>query len=374
MRLIANILNHDDAVEFSYFLTKEGIRNHLDESNGNGSLLWIIQEDQVASALEWYNEFKKDTKNPLFRGYKKLAINEIQDLKKKEEAPKIIHSKKQANEKKASVSTFFLIVCALLFFSRFMVPSALEKQNTTENIPIIFSSPVYESLMFDFPKYFQLMKIIIFQYSTQNSPNQEEIKILEKKALNTPYWDGFYDELLLYLQGNGDEIHFNAPLFEQIRKGEVWRAFTPCLLHADIFHIFFNMFWLLVLGPPIEKNIGKGRFILFILIAGILSNFTQYFVSGPNFLGFSGVVAALLGFTWMRQKMYPWEDYHTHQGVFLILTLGIFLMVFLQLISFYLELKGQAPIAAGIANTAHLSGLIIGLCVGRFKCMSVKSG
>ena len=100
MRLIANILNHDDAVEFSYFLTKEGIRNHLDDSNGNGSLLWIIQEDQVASALEWYNEFKKDTKNPLFRGYKKLAINEIQDLKKKKKLRKLFIPKNKRTKKK----------------------------------------------------------------------------------------------------------------------------------------------------------------------------------------------------------------------------------------------------------------------------------
>jgi len=230
--------------------------------------------------------------------------------------------------------------------------------------------------MYDFPKAYQTLENLLILYNSSELENPdslpEEGKVLEKKRLNTPYWDGAYDELLLSFQNPDIEITFTAPMFEQIKQGQLWRLLTPCLLHADIFHIFFNMFWLLVLGPPMERNLGKLRFIFFIILVGIISNTGQYLISGPNFLGFSGVIAGMLGFTWMRQKLYPWEDYHTSAGIFLILSIGIFLMFFLQLASFYVEVQGRPPIASGIANTAHIIGLILGGCLGKLKLFTLR--
>ena len=104
--------------------------------------------------------------------------------------------------------------------------------------------------------------------------------------------------------------------FEKIRQGEVWRLFTPCLLHFDFLHILFNMAWLWILGKQIEERIHWKKLGLLILIVGIVSNTAQYLVSGPSFLGFSGIVVGMAGFIWMRQRNAPWEGYPLSRIVF----------------------------------------------------------
>ncbi len=39
-------------------------------------------------------------------------------------------------------------------------------------------------------------------------------------------------------------------------QGEYWRLFTALFLHAGSAHLFFNLFALYVLGPPLERSIG----------------------------------------------------------------------------------------------------------------------
>ena len=99
------------------------------------------------------------------------------------------------------------------------------------------------------------------------------------------------------------------PCSKKSRREKYWRLFTPCLLHNDIFHIFFNMIWLVVLGKQMEMRLSLFRYALFILIAAVVTNTAQYLMSGSNFIGFSGVLCAMLTFIWMRQKKTAWEGY-----------------------------------------------------------------
>ena len=69
------------------------------------------------------------------------------------------------------------------------------------------------------------------------------------------------------------------------------------------------MIWLAVLGRQMELRLGGFRYLLFILITGIISNIVQYMMSGPNFLGYSGILCAMLSFIWVRQKKAAWEGY-----------------------------------------------------------------
>ena len=53
------------------------------------------------------------------------------------------------------------------------------------------------------------------------------------------------------------------------RKGQYYRAFTAMWLHANFVHIFFNMIALLIVGPAVEVLLGKVRFLVLYLIAGL---------------------------------------------------------------------------------------------------------
>src|SRR5678816_2805953 len=42
---------------------------------------------------------------------------------------------------------------------------------------------------------------------------------------------------------------------------ELWRAFTSIFPHVDILHLVFNVYWLWVFGPVVERAFGHIRFL-----------------------------------------------------------------------------------------------------------------
>jgi uncharacterized protein len=75
-----------------------------------------------------------------------------------------------------------------------------------------------------------------------------------------------------------------------------WMIFTAMFLHdtGGFWHIFFNMFALLIFGPLIEQKIGSKRFLFLYLIGGIIGNIIGLFFY-PFALGASGAIMAMLG-------------------------------------------------------------------------------
>ena len=82
-----------------------------------------------------------------------------------------------------------------------------------------------------------------------------------------------------------------------VKQGEIYRLFTCMFMHADIFHLFFNMYALYILGPQVERYYGKLRFSLIYFISGLLGSlFSCVFISDTAFgLGASGAIFGLLG-------------------------------------------------------------------------------
>ena len=133
------------------------------------------------------------------------------------------------------------------------------------------------------------------------------------------------------------------------------------------------MMWLILLGKQIEERLRGGSYILLMIVIGIGSNLCQYFMSGPNFMGFSGVLCGLLTFIWIRQKIAPWEGYPLERSTFLFMIYFIFIVLFIQGVSFYLEVEHNTLLSIGIANTAHLSGAAIGVLLGYCPFFSWKT-
>ncbi len=141
-------------------------------------------------------------------------------------------------------------------------------------------------------------------------------------------------------------------LLSVLSKGEIWRVITPIFLHFGWLHILFNMLWLKDLGSIMEQTKGKGFFLIFVLMTGLLSNFGQYLVSTAPFGGMSGVVYALLGHLWMSKSFHPEYPYALPKRD-VVLMIGWFIFCFTGL---------MGP----IANSAHGVGLGLGMLVGIF--------
>lgn len=136
----------------------------------------------------------------------------------------------------------------------------------------------------------------------------------------------------------------------EIFNGQLWRLFTPALIHFGILHIAFNMLWLYQLGSAIEQRQKSKRLLLLVLIISFLSNIAEYFWSGPLFGGMSGVVYGLLAYVWVQGKFNP------RSGLWLDQTTTIMMLIWFVVC--WLGLIGN------IANMAHTIGLLCGLLLG----------
>ena len=56
----------------------------------------------------------------------------------------------------------------------------------------------------------------------------------------------------------------------------IWQPITYMFMHADIGHIFFNMFALVMFGPIIERMFGSKRFLNYYLICALGALVLQY--------------------------------------------------------------------------------------------------
>jgi len=150
-------------------------------------------------------------------------------------------------------------------------------------------------------------------------------------------------------------LFFISPA-DMVANFEYWRLITPIFLHFSGMHLIFNAMWLWVFGTRIETRIGGAGLLSVIMLTGLLSNFSQFlWHSSTPFGGMSGVVYGLLGYLWMRAKFDPDPR--------LLLPPALMGMMVFFLI---LAMTGALNIfvGGGIANAAHLSGLLSGLGLG----------
>ncbi|HEU5070000.1 MAG TPA: rhomboid family intramembrane serine protease [Verrucomicrobiae bacterium] len=142
-------------------------------------------------------------------------------------------------------------------------------------------------------------------------------------------------------------VGHSAGFLPEVMHGEVWRLFTPILLHFSIGHILFNMMWLFSLGSMVESAQGSGRFALLIAFFALGSNLAEYTFSHPLFGGMSGVNYGLIGYVWIRGKFDPASGLHLDQQN-VVLAIGWFFLCFTGWVG-------------PVANYAHAAGLLLGM-------------
>ncbi|HQQ60568.1 MAG: rhomboid family intramembrane serine protease [Kiritimatiellae bacterium] len=146
-----------------------------------------------------------------------------------------------------------------------------------------------------------------------------------------------------------DPLRFWNSLGE-VSSGQVWRLFTPVLLHFSLWHLLFNLLWMQDLGTALEARIGTWRFAGLVVLVAVASNLAQYVAGGAGFGGMSGVVYGLFGYLWVRSR----QDFHF--GLYVSSMTSSLLLVFLAL--------GIFGLLGPTANAAHFSGLVVGGVLG----------
>lgn len=119
-------------------------------------------------------------------------------------------------------------------------------------------------------------------------------------ALNTLV---FYYEISLGEEGMNQLAYVFGlvPAYYTHYQGS-WLGYLPFItstfLHGSWMHLIGNMWILWLFGDNVEDKMGKGRFLLFYLICGLLASLTHYAFnlgSEAPVVGASGAVAGVMG-------------------------------------------------------------------------------
>jgi GlpG protein len=363
MRLIATIPSKEKALGFSLFLSSQGIENQYElsyEADFHPAYaIWVIKEEEFDEALKHYQEFLASPDDPKYKEVKTAKV----------ETPLFVQTpRRRSFSLLSSLTHWILMLCVFLFLWDGREEKEEKEKGGTFLVDYGFS-PLEQKLLYDYPSAAQQIEILaekhridsLDQLKKEPAAIQQEFE----RALSLPMWKGI---LPLFLEKTRQGVlSSTGPLFEKIRGGEIWRFFSPSFLHRDFWHIFFNMGWLLILGKQIEVRLKRPRMLLLILLLAAISNTAQYLVSGPYFLGFSGVIAGLAGFIWSRQKKAPWEGYPFHRTTAFFLFYLILIMFVVGVVCFLLQLFSFTDFSSPIANTAHISGGLAGYFLGRFS-------
>lgn len=371
MRLIGTLSHEDEAMRLSAYLDKIGIAHNCEGqiSASEGHLLyqlWVHDEDRIDEASAVFEAFEKNPEDPKFEAPHRPPPSPKEPLEEPPLPPK--------KPSRTPLTLFFIGFCTFIYFLNWVQELPMRKEGLSPQT--FMMTPIQLLLFYDLPPVIEKIERIIEKHRPKPGQKIEdlspEVQAQLKEVEKMPFWRGAYDWFLLKVKGK-DAALAEGPLFYRIRQGEIWRLFTPCILHTYFFHIFFNMVWLWILGRPVEQRIGFFKTLLFTLTVGIGSNTIQYLMGGPFFLGYSGIVTGLAGFTWMRERIAPWEGYPLHRITMLFLFFFIAAMFALQLGSFLFQLFTTHTLETNIANTAHIVGALIGLLLGRLSYFSWRA-
>jgi membrane associated rhomboid family serine protease len=150
-----------------------------------------------------------------------------------------------------------------------------------------------------------------------------------------------------------------------------WQLVTYGFLHGDMMHILFNMFMLWMFGRELERLMGPRRFLTYYLTGVVGAGIVQLIVAGiqgggyPTVGASGGVFALLLAFGMafpnrMIMLMFP-----------PIPMKAKYMVILFGLLELYLGVSGSAP---GIANFAHLGGMLFGFALLRYWAKPRRRG
>lgn len=145
-----------------------------------------------------------------------------------------------------------------------------------------------------------------------------------------------------------------------VENGYIWQLCTYMFLHGGFFHLFLNMYALLIFGMPVEQAWGSKRFVFYYFFTGVGAGVVIFVINlivgsaySVSTIGASGAVFGLLLAFGM---LFPEAEILLFFLIPIKARLLVILYGGLELYSLIAS-GGQSP----ISHAGHLGGLIFGI-------------
>lgn len=198
-----------------------------------------------------------------------------------------------------------------------------------------------------------------------NSKTEEKNKLFEKTFKKKPILITYaliVINIIIFFLSAANILDVNAFLMNlfYVKNGEWYRLITAAFFHADILHLFCNMYSLYIIGTQLENVLGKTKFIIVYLISAIVGSLMSGVMNGVSVssIGASGAIFGLLG-----AMLYFGYHYRLYLGS-VMMTQIVPIIILNLIIGFSMS---------NVDNFAHIGGLIGGLFAGMAVGVEGKS-
>lgn len=331
MRLIGNVKSKQHAERISAFLLTRDISTHC-EDEGEQWDVWVRDEDFIDVAKAHLKEFNANPDDAQYRQAVEVAQKIVREKEKKLQevkANQIQMTGDRWNAPITKVAPFTVaLVAVCVVVSLFMTQMGKDRDSAT-----------FRALSFASISNTEAEKIISDSQQNENS--------LPNYSVNS----------------GSDDNRFRLA---SIKKGEFWRTITPAFIHFGIFHLLFNMYWMVIFGKQIEFRYGSAWLAFLVVLTAVPSNLAQCLVPddwggspivnlGNHWTmlvgGMSGVLYGLFGYIWMKMTFDPKCGLYVSMSTVAILIIWMFVCM-------------NPAFEMNIGNWAHGIGLIAGMILG----------
>lgn len=302
MRKAGSISDPRAARRFGDYLLAIGVKNRVDDAEDGGGI-WIYDEAELEQAQQELAQFLEDPTNAKYqRGKEAQSVRAAEAREEKIAKARYIDVRttwaRSRTAGNAPATLLLIVACVGIYFLT----------DGGEPMRYLMSNGELHPLV-------------------REVPNARALRAVQA---------------LTVASGNGH-------LLFDLQRGQVWRLFTPALMHGGVIHIVFNMIMLNVFGRQIESRLGVLRFLLMFLVIAAVSNVAQYLAVDFRFLGMSGVVFGLFGFLWMQSRYAPSNGFWVDRNTTLIM-----------LVNLAMGFTGLLHVANGVHVTGLLAGAVLG--------------
>merc|ERR1711953_55477 len=92
-----------------------------------------------------------------------------------------------------------------------------------------------------------------------------------------------------------------------LARGQIWRLISPVMLHANLTHLLFNVFFQLRMGFGMERQFGRTKMIALYFACGVVGNLISVGIDPFKLaVGASTAGFGLIG-VWMAEILLSWE-------------------------------------------------------------------